>query len=275
MYRWSSAVETARRLRRAGRRSCGRPPRRCRARVTGRDHDRRRAPCRWSPCRSPGLRARATCLGTRWPAHRAARRPTGAPHARTARSSTSTWSAARASSRWWVENTTVVPAARSSTMDAGDALLSRRVESGDRFVEEQQPRLGSERLGDADPLLLASRQLAERPARSSTTSARSTAESIASWSDGPRLPTSPSATVATHAHHFVDGERDPAVVVVLLGDERRATPPGDCRSCRQLDRQRGEGVEQGGLAAAVGPDEGRDAGRHQFERGPVEGDVDP
>ena len=157
----------------------------------------------------------------------------------------------------------------------GDALLSGRVESGDRFVEQQQPRLGSERLGDADTLLLTSRQLAERPAAQlddvGTLDRRVDRVVVGATEAADE----PSATVATHADHLVHGERDPAVLVVLLGDERRA------RRERVVDRagsgidERGQGVEEGGLAAAVGTDERRDAGRHQFERGPIEGDRRP
>ena len=56
----------------------------------------------------------------------------------------------------------------------GERLLGVGVDAGGRLVEDQQPRLGRDRLGDEGPLLLAARtasRSARRPVRSSPTRA--------------------------------------------------------------------------------------------------------
>ena len=147
--------------------------------------------------------------------------------------------------------------------DVQDAELTGEVETGDRLVEQEQSRVGGERLGDEDSLLLAAREFAER-----STPEVGHLELLGCVVDE-RTVASLEATeqstlsVAPHPQYLVDRQRHPAVMVAVLGDERH-------RPCR-LDpavarlEQAGEQRDQRGLAAAVRSDE-RDGGAPlQFE----------
>ena len=142
-----------------------------------------------------------------------------------------------------------------------DALLRRQVEAGDRLVEEQQVGTGGERLGDQHALALAAGQIAERPAQH-----RPDVHPLRRLGDRPPVvgaePAEQAAlAVATHAQHLADADRHPAVLQLVLGDERDPDIAAPFDAPGRRPQQAGEDEQQRALAAAVGSDE-----RHRLTR---------
>ena len=148
----------------------------------------------------------------------------------------------------------------------------REVEPGDRLVEQQQVRLGGERLGDEHPLLLPAGQVAERLAdeRGRHPCARRPARSPARSSarSRPSRPRSPYRPIRSTSP-TLSGIQRCCVWCWATNDTR--VPARSATLTRRRLQQPGEHVEQRALAAAVGPDErhrlpGRDRERARGER---------
>jgi len=146
-----------------------------------------------------------------------------------------------------------------------DRLLAGQIEAGDRLVEQQQLRRPDQGLRDEDALSLSTGQFAER-APEQVGNVKAVGDGMDLCAIGTGDPTEQSAgAVAAHADHFVDGERHPGMMLVLLRDERRLDTGCPHDRSRRGSEQTRQQPQHGALPAAVGPDE-----RH---RGPsIEGD---
>jgi len=133
--------------------------------------------------------------------------------------------------------------------DFDDTELARQIETGDRFVEQQDVRFGRHRLGDEHALLLAAGEIAKRP---STQVAHlelvgGTIDRVAIF--GAQTAQQAPHLVSPHAEHLVDRQRHPAMVFVMLRDHCHPTCHVD-GPVGGLDEPREQG-QQCGLAAPV------------------------
>ena len=156
-----------------------------------------------------------------------------------------------------------------------DALLAGQVEAGDRLVEQQQVRLRREGLGHQHPLALPPGQIAER-----TLAQRLDVESAGGGGDGVPIvgvqpPEQPPAAEATHPQHVLHAEGHPAVLVLLLRDERDAGARRQRDAPVRRPNESGEQPEQRALAAAVGADEGGGRAPTDGQRARRQGDDRP
>ena len=149
-----------------------------------------------------------------------------------------------------------------------DAPLARKIETGDRLIEQQQVGSGRDGLGDQHPLAFPAGERAVGTA-SEVRNLQPLGGAVDLISVGP-----PEAVdeppIAPHAQHLVDRERHPRVVGLVLRDERH--PPDDIdRSGGWLEESRDE-MKERGLPAAVGADQGDHLAGAHLEIGGGEGD---
>ena len=112
-----------------------------------------------------------------------------------------------------------------------DALLRRQVETGDRLVEQQQVGFGGERLSNEHALALPTGERAERTAGEVTD-----IHPLGGGGDRPAIVGAHSAeqsarAVAPHPQHLADAHRHPAVLELVLGDERHDGPLASLHTC--------------------------------------------
>ncbi|MGX1510266.1 hypothetical protein RKD44_001554 [Streptomyces collinus] len=175
-------------------------------------------------------------------------------------------SAERAASRSCVACTTVVPSAIRSVSSAVMRSRGLGVESGGRLVQEQQVGLLGQALGDQDALALPAGQLAEL-AGGEVVDAQSfhggvDHDAVLPGQPPPRAPLVPAA----HLHRLPGREGERVAYGAALRDEgrRAAFRVAQLSGCG-IDHP-GEDAEQGGLPAAVRPDERRH-GQRRYIRG--------
>ncbi len=137
--------------------------------------------------------------------------------------------------------------------DLENAKLAGEIESGDRFVEQEQIGSSGDRLGDEDPLLLTTGQLTERPAAEMRHLEQPGGVVDESTIGSPEWAEEAAISVPAHAQHVLDRQRHPPVVVMLLRHHRNAGVDVD-RAVLGFD-QSGEQRQQRRLPAAVGSDE--------------------
>ena len=137
----------------------------------------------------------------------------------------STRSQARACSRSWVATSTPRPSAASSSSSAVEPLGARRVEAGERLVEQQQPRVLHERARDQHALALAAGQLAERSsARGRAARPRSSASSARRRSARPGRPPPRQPGQRPHQRDVERGDRVVEARALGLRHGGRARP---------------------------------------------------
>ena len=160
-------------------------------------------------------------------------------------------------------------------------LLGRRVDPGDRLVEQEQVRLRGERAGEEHPPPLAAGQAADlRPQVALHADLRQGVD------DRPPIVATrpadrPEAREAAHHHDVLDGDRErPVDHARPAGRRPPAGPrgrPGAPRISSRPDHgceQPGHQLEERALAGPVGPDDreqaaGLDRDRHVLERDPL------
>ena len=228
---------------------------------------RRAAPARSrGTARSPRRPARATPRRSRPPAPRARARITAS---RSASAKASSWS--------WVTRSAVVPAALQDLAQvAGQPLAQRRVERGQRLVEQDQPRLDGERPGQRDPLPLAARTACRaagrrsprRPTRSSSSRTRA-----ATRADGVRRSRRAYATLRATVRWAKSWPswNISAKPRLWVGVPARSAPSHEIEPGRQR-LEPGDGAQQGRLAAARGAEHGEHLPGGEVERHVVDGD---
>jgi len=149
-----------------------------------------------------------------------------------------------------------------------DAPLARKIEAGDRLIEQQEVGSGRDGLGDQHPLAFPAGESAVGAA-SEVRNLQPLGGAVDLISVGP-----PEAVdeppIAPHAQHLVNRERHPRVVSLMLRNERH--PPNDIdRPGGWLEESRDE-MKKRGLPAAVGADQGDDRAGAHLEIGGGEGD---
>ena len=165
----------------------------------------------------------------------------------------------------WVISTIVRPVACSSLEQAEHVGGRRRVEVAGRLVGEDHRRLGHQRPGDGDPLLLATRQLARRwSARSARPTCSSAASARSRRSAGShagvhqrQLDVAPRRQVGEQVE-LLEHEADEAVADVgeLVLVEGCDVVAGEAEDSRRRHVEAPEDVHQRRLARAGRPDDG-------------------
>ena len=171
-----------------------------------------------------------------------------------------------------VTKTTGVPRAPAVRVEeADDHALVREVEREQRLVGEQQRRIGDERLRDAEPLLLASGQPADRRVgvrrRADLGEHAVDARAIVAESRAE----APAVAVETEPHEVAAAERQVAVEDALLRDvadrarRSRGGRPAIERAARRRLEQPEQDPDQRRLAGAVRPEHGEELALAELE----------
>jgi len=160
-----------------------------------------------------------------------------------------------------------------------EVLLRRRVDPGDRLVEEEQIRLGRKRPGQEDAAPLTTRQPSDLGIRLG-----GHADLLEGCSDRPAIVAAGSSDrteggIAAHHDDVPHGDREPPVDELGLGDIGHPARLLACRMAEHLDaaghrrQEPGHEPQQGALAGAVRPDDREQRARLDGEVDPLEGDA--